>query len=113
MDLDGDGIVADVKQSKASETSQKQVDILADIFGGGSSPAQSNQKNDIMNLFNTGPTNTAPNLIQNTPTTNPLNSSTNEIMNLFGSPQNTQSENPLNNLTTPTSGTNVSGMSQV
>ncbi|CAG8553257.1 5789_t:CDS:10 [Funneliformis caledonium] len=133
LDGDGDGIVTDVKQSKTSENSQNTVDILTDIFGGGSSanstPAQSNPKNDIMSLFNAGPTTTS-NLIQNTPASNPLDSlisttspptssSTNDIMNIFGSStnqiapaQDIQSENPLNNIaTSPASssiGTNAS-----
>jgi len=130
LDLDGDGIATDVKQSKASETSRNTVDILADIFGGGSSPAQSNPKDDIMSLFNTGSTATASNLTQNAPASNPLDSlisttqlstsSSTNVMNLFDSTnqvapaQNIQSGNSLNNLTTPPTsgsiGTNTSSM---
>jgi hypothetical protein len=116
---------------------------LATIFGGESSattnnlpPTQSNPKNDIMSLFNTGPTATS-NSTQNTPAANPLDSlilttsppksnSTNDIVNLFGSPStnqisSAQSANPLDNLmggtatTTPPSsgsiGMNTSGIS--
>ncbi|RIA84538.1 AP-1 complex subunit gamma-1 [Glomus cerebriforme] len=120
LDLDGDGIATDVKQFKAPETSQNTVDILATIFGGAPSdtsnnliPAQSNQKNDIMSLFNTTSTTTSSNLIQNIPVANPLDSlttspptssSTNDIANLFGSTnqitpsQNVQSANSLDSL---------------
>jgi hypothetical protein len=110
LDLDGDGIVTDVKKVNASETSQNTVDILATIFGSGPSDTTDNltssrpdPKNDIMSLFNAGPTTTtSPNLIQNTPSANPLDDlittslpSTNE--NLFGwssTKQITPSQNP-------------------
>ncbi|CAI2164575.1 11301_t:CDS:10 [Funneliformis geosporum] len=124
LDLDGDGIVTEVK---SSETSQNTVDILADIFGGGSSAntttAQSNPKNDIMSLFNAGTTLTS-NLIQDTTASNPLDnlisttspptsSSANDIMNIFGSTkliapaQNIQSGNPLNNLATSSTSSSI------
>lgn len=119
LDLDGDSIATDVKKVNASENSQNTVDILATIFGSGPSditdnltPSRSNPKNDIMSLFNAGPTTTnSPNLIQNTPSANPLDDlittslpSTNE--NLFGlssikqiaPSQNTQTVNPLDSL---------------
>ncbi|PKC75369.1 gamma-adaptin [Rhizophagus irregularis] len=80
LDLDGDSIATDVKKVNASENSQNTVDILATIFGSGPSdttdnltPSRSNPKDDIMSLFNTGPTTTtSPNLIENTPSANPL-----------------------------------------
>ncbi|RGB34884.1 gamma-adaptin [Rhizophagus diaphanus] len=80
LDLDGDSIATDVKKVNASENSQNTVDILATIFGSGPSdttdnltPSRSNPKDDIMSLFNTGPiTTTSPNLIDNTPSANPL-----------------------------------------
>lgn len=119
LDLDGDSIATDVKKVNASENSQNTVDILATIFGSGPSdttdnltPSRSNPKDDIMSLFNTGPTTTtSPNLIENTPSANPLDDlittslpSTNE--NLLGlssikqiaPSQNTQTVNPLDSL---------------
>jgi len=117
LDLDGDGIVTDVKKVNASETSQNTVDILSTIFGSGDTndnltSSRSNPKNDIMSLFNAGPTTTTPsNLIQNTPSTNLLDDlittslpSTNE--NLLGlssikqitPSQNAQAVNSLDSL---------------
>ncbi|CAB4375142.1 unnamed protein product [Rhizophagus irregularis] len=119
LDLDGDSIATDVKKVNASENSQNTVDILATIFGSGPSdttdnltPSRSNPKDDIMSLFNTGPTTTtSPNLIEKTPSANPLDDlittslpSTNE--NLLGlssikqiaPSQNTQTVNPLDSL---------------
>ncbi|GES74138.1 adaptor protein complex AP-1 gamma subunit [Rhizophagus clarus] len=120
LDLDGDGIVTDVKKVNVSETSQNTVDILATIFGSGPSDttdnltsSRSDPKNDIMSLFNAGPTTTttSPNLIQNTTSANPLNDlittslpSTNE--NLFdlsstkqiAPSQNAQAVNSANSL---------------